>query len=59
MLAFKANKLPLLYFMETVKKTIRIKCVQIQEPFSVKKTLSGIFASYIPYFDPISISKPL
>jgi hypothetical protein len=40
MLRFKADSIPELKFKEAVKKPIRIRCVQIQEPFEVE-TMEG------------------
>jgi hypothetical protein len=38
---FKSDKVPELEYMEAIKKPIRIKCVQIQEPFVVE-TMEGL-----------------
>ncbi len=40
MLKFKSNTLPELAFKEAIKKPIRIRCVQIEEPFEVE-TMEG------------------
>ena len=37
---FKANQQPDLDFKEAIKKPLRVKCVQINEPFTVE-TLEG------------------
>ena len=40
MLEFKKNKIPDLKFKAAIKKPIRVKCVQIHEPFIVE-TMEG------------------
>ena len=40
MLEFKKNTTPELKFKEAIKKPIRVRCVQIHEPFSVE-TMEG------------------
>ena len=40
MRSFKPDKVPDLEYMEAIKKPIRIKCVQINEPFIVE-TMEG------------------
>ncbi|MBT8184286.1 MAG: PGDYG domain-containing protein [Eudoraea sp.] len=40
MLEFKANKIPELDFQEAIKKPIRVKCFQMQQPFKVE-TMEG------------------
>lgn len=37
---FKANKIPDFAYKEAIKKPLRIKCVQIHEPFTIE-TLEG------------------
>ena len=37
---FKANQIPDLAFKEAIKKPLRVKCVQINEPFTIE-TLEG------------------
>ncbi len=37
---FKANQIPDLEYKEAIKKPLRVKCVQIQEPFTIE-TLEG------------------
>jgi len=37
---FKANRIPDLAFKEAFKKPLRVRCVQINEPFSIE-TLEG------------------
>ena len=41
MRSFKPNKVPELDYKEAIKKPIRIKCVQIHEPFVVE-TMEGL-----------------
>ena len=38
---FKANQIPDFDFKEAIKKPIRIKCVQVNEPFTVE-TREGV-----------------
>jgi len=40
MLTFKKNTVPELDFKEAIKKPIHIKCIQIDEPFTVE-TMEG------------------
>ena len=40
MLTFKQNSIPDLAFKKAIKKTIAIKCIQIDEPFMVE-TIEG------------------
>ena len=40
MLTFKKNNIPDLAFKKAIKKTIAIKCIQIDEPFMVE-TIEG------------------